>query len=69
VIWRETVQPQTGEAFGGKADVVRVGVLLKSDRLYRLMLVTGAGEDVSESGGIHAMVAVAAAPTLARVRE
>jgi hypothetical protein len=65
VIWRETVQPQTGEAFGGTADVVRVGVLLKSDRLYRFMLVTGAGDDVIDAAGIHALVAAAAAPTLA----
>jgi hypothetical protein len=69
VIWRETVQPQTGEAFGGTADVVRVGVLLKSDRLYRLMLVRGPGDHVIDAGGIHALVAVAATPTLARGRE
>jgi hypothetical protein len=69
VVWREGVQPRTGEAFGGSADVIRVGVPLRAGRLYRLLLARTDGT-VAEMAGteLHAMVRVPAQAQQAQAR-
>jgi hypothetical protein len=50
VIWRETVQPRTGEAFESAPGIVRAGVTVQAGRAYRLTAL-GAGDTIPVTAG------------------
>jgi hypothetical protein len=66
VVWRETVQPRSGPAFGAAPDAIRSGVAVEGGRAYRLtLLVTDVTADSAAAAAapapdVRAMIAVAA---------
>jgi hypothetical protein len=57
-LWREILQPLTGEGFGRRADVVRVGAPVRAGRLYRLTLhAPGPAGTAPDGRQVHALLA------------
>jgi hypothetical protein len=57
-MWREVLQPVSGESFGRRGDVIRIGAQVQAGRRYRLTLRTA--DDVTDTAAagllLHALL-------------